>query len=687
MEETGVHENNNAITNDAFLEGLISLPKSNKKDIVADLYKIHLNEQVSELNNEFCNYYYASNIEDDTEYFAIVFNNEHLHPVQDISLLHQKPPIGLNKILAYSVVELSTTGAEHLVVIINSYDPKKNLQNYILEKGVLNSEQAEALIKSLTEMLAELSGLGIYQCNINPQNIIMDKDELLFLREFVHSMPNLYQPNQYLPAELLECEKLSREYYSIKGEVYALGITILEAYLGKSLWNDFNSEKEYNETRLENGSFKYLLNRAKISERFRIFFRFTLQDNTELRWKIVNLLDWVNGKHHRYESYDSISDVTNILSFEDKNYSNLKSLSYAFFYEWDKALRFTKDDKLYKWASREQIAPEVIQGIRDLVDLKSANVVVANNLNAHFKLTKLLSSIDPYGAIKLADFAISARSIPRYLHFLMVRHKKNDYEKVVKIMKDCLWDHYTNPESVGYLEPRQRINFKNNATGINFTTITKSIEKLVYALNPYSRCLSKMLDKYYVANLADMISALENIANSSPNKFTLDRNIVAFIAAKLDLKDEIKAVVLYNFPKLSEHPVILTLSVLNLLHQSDPEVKMPNICNAIGNELIKLMEEHLHNIEFKKKIITSIEEAKKVGDISAIVKVLSNQQQFINDYNGYYEACKQVKNLEDRIKSLKDSRTIFNTAIIMGQKFTVLASYILCLIVTVTVMF
>jgi hypothetical protein len=210
---------------------------------------------------------------------------------------------------------------------------------------------------------------------------------------------------------------------------------------------------------------------------------------------------------------------------------------------------------------------------------------------------------------------------------------------------------------------------------------------LVYSLNPNSRCLSKMLEKYYVTNIEDLVAALDKYAENNPKKFTLDRHIIAFIAAKLDYREDIRATVLFNFPKLSENPVILTLSVLNLVSQNHPELKMPNICKALASELQGLLNDHLHNVTFKKDVIANINEAAQTGEIGAIVKVLSNQQQFMNDYNGYYEACKQVKNLEEKIKSLQNATTIYNTATLMGQKFTVLASYILCLIVTITVMF
>ena len=51
----------------------------------------------------------------------------------------------------------------------------------------------------------------------------------------------------------------------------------------------------------------------------------------------------------------------------------------------------------------------------------------------------------------------------------------------------------------------------------------------------------------------------------------------------------------------------------------------------------------------------------------------------------YYEACRQAKIIEQQIKSLNNQDRIFNGALLLGQKTTVLLSYVLCFIVTVTV--
>ena len=125
-------ENKPEIQEDAAaLNELVQVERSSEKDTVGDIFKIHLNEPVHELSNEFCKYYYASNIADDSEFLAIVYENTFIHPLATIAKLHKNGHEGLNRIHAFSIVEISTTNSEHLVVIVNSYDPKNNLESYL----------------------------------------------------------------------------------------------------------------------------------------------------------------------------------------------------------------------------------------------------------------------------------------------------------------------------------------------------------------------------------------------------------------------------------------------------------------------------------------------------------------------------------------------------------------------------
>ena len=464
---------------------------------------------------------------------------------------------------------------------------------------------------------------------------------------------------------------------------------MLQAYTTGVHWNDQKKIHDYNAARFENTTYKYLLSQVKLPEKLRVFFKWTLRDGASMRWKTANLKEWLDGKITK-TTHESLSDNKNTLGFNDNNYSTVKALSYAFFNHWTKAMKFIKDTKLLKWAGREQFNNDDLESIQSLMDKKSNSpFVVTNTLNSHIRISKLLSILDKDGSIRQEGLALSATSIPTFLHYLIINNKKELAEKVLRLIKDEAWNQYQeNKDAAGHLNKDGAdtlITMAARTQSESGSSTTNSIEKLVYSLNPNAVCNSILLKKHHVTTIPELLMSLDYVAEKNPKKLNIDKHVVAFVATKLDLQEDIKVAILPNFPNISEHPVIRALGMLNLLQQHEPDIEIPNICRVVVSNLKKLFEDHLHNVEFKAKILSMLDEVAKEGSLSQIIQILSKQQQFINDYNGYYEACRQAKILEQKIKSLNNEGSIFNSSLMLGQKTTVLVSYVLCLIVTVAV--
>ncbi len=673
------------------LKNTLDFPRSDKQDTVNNIFKIHLTEEIYELSNQFCKYYHASNIDDKSIFFAIVYESSFVVPVTVIDSLYKNPVDGVNKILSWSVVRISSDNVERLVVIINSYNYNNNLLSYIQKNGSFSLSSNEKIIEKITNVITELSARGIYGYNISPYNILMneDKDTILNLREFINSYPYFNEKDQYIAPELIECLKSSRRTKNCKQDVYALGVTIFYSFSALSPWEEFSEEGEYNEQRLDEGSYKYLTRKTQLSKRFRIFLSSAVHDSPSMRWDTKNIYDWLGKKKDEtiYDSPNSTNKYT--IGFNNQNYSNPKSLSYAMFRFWEKANKFIKDSKFMLWVAKQQFSNETIASIKSVIDARYKDSMFDTNgisIYSDQKLTKLLSIIDPNGSLRYETIAISAESIPETLQYLQNSKRQNFFEEVIKIIKDKNWQNYTGIYSPGFLEETKGNEFHYLAERNNNKLSHKNNERLIYSLNPYLPCLSSMLNGKYVNNIKELLLALDSYAQKQPNNFIIDRHVSAFIAAKLDLKDNIKPLILLNFPKFTEHHAIKSLSTINLLHQHEPDIKITNICKAISLELIKLFDQYLHNTEFKKTISSKIESVAEESSIPKIIDIFSNQQQFIDDYNGYYQACKQANSLEEKIMTLNAEVSNFNNAfIILGQKTTVLASYILCLVAIVAI--
>lgn len=672
---------------DKEIEHKDAIPRSLTEDMVSDVYKIHLNEEILDLSNEFCKYYYATNLETEDEYFALVFSNDFLQDYHRLATLSQNHIPHLNQVISYSIVYISSTKSEQLVAIVDQYDSADNLAQYIANGHALSTKAIEEFVANIAQTITSLENAGIYGCNINPKNILMQNGHFLAIREFIDSYPHFHQNNQHLAPEIVECEKAGRLMLTAKADVYALGVTIFEAFSHKSIWNDHKSNDDYNYSRFENTTYKYLLTGIRLQEKLRIFFKYTLHDEANIRWSPEQLLEWLAGKITK-SSHDSIADNKNTIALGEINYSSRKSLAYGLFKNWNEATRFIKDAKLFKWVSRETISADALEEIKAIVEKKTDSpFVAANTSGSQSKLSKILSLLDPNGPIRLEDIAFSAASIPILVHYLITHNRRDAVEKIIKLIKDEAWALYNkNHDAAGYLKSSLTDHYMKIASYVQFSSVTKGLDRFNYSLNHKLHCYSTVFKNKHVTTLHELIDAMESIAEKSPTRLNIDKNVIAFISAKLDLFDEIKPAILQNFPKFSEHHSVRTLSVLYILEKNVKGMKIPSTVAVISNQLKEMFEESIHNIEFRQKLSDQLSQVAKEESVKNIIQLLYDQQPFVNDYNGYYEACKKTKVIEQQIKALHNEDSVFSTALLLGQKMTVLISYVLCFIVTIAVL-
>ncbi|NRB10260.1 MAG: hypothetical protein HRU35_01390 [Rickettsiaceae bacterium] len=658
----------------------LDIPISAKPDIVDNQYKILLNKPVHDLGNEFCKYFVATNTQKNTEHLALIYENSCIPPIGILNTLSGKNIVGMVNILAYAIVTLSSNNNKCLAVIIEHYNHKQTLTNYIKDNKRLNIKQVEQLIKTLTLVLSRLNNDKIASIGINPDNIIILGDGTFILREFIHSYPNFYQKEQFIAPEIVECHPAARN-STIKGDIYAMAVTAFYTYTGREPWEEYPDNIRYNEARFEKTSYKLLTGDLKIPERMKLFLRSTLHDNVGLRWKISTIISWIEGKLEQSITHNLNANNQLHIAFNEKNYSNMQSLAYALFNNWNKVLPFLKDGKLAKWIAHQQINNDVVKNVQELCEgVTKSTLALKNSPESNRIISKLLSLIGHFGTIRYDGIAISATNVPQLLHYLLTNNKKVIFEKVIRIIQYEDLNNYTHPDAAGYVGEANINIYKNLITNLNSSSPFNGFERLVYSLNPYAKCYSRIVEKDYITDIQALLVSLDKIAEEDPKKFHIDRNMIAFIAAKLGIKNDINPIVLKNFPKFAEHPTVIALSIICTL-QKKFNMKIPNIVVALALELKELCAEYIHNVKFKAEIISNLEKISSDNTVFDIVDVLSNQQKFINDYNGYYEACKMAQVYLEKIQKLRSSQKTDNRALIFGQNVTVLTSYVLCFIV------
>jgi serine/threonine protein kinase len=343
----------------------ISLPRSEQPDHIDKFYKISLSEPVTELNNELCKYYIARHIDTSEEFYAIIFEKYNIYGIRWLSSLKNMSLYSVNVPIAYGITKISVTNEYSLVVIVKKYDHSNNLMRRIASYGVMtNSEIEEQIIIPITSLIQFCEKNNIEIGNISPSNVIFTSESKIMCREFFTSPPHFFQENYLLAPEIAGCLPYGRVTGDISADIYALGVVVLYALTGNQNWAKY-SEQQYDLARLESGSFNILAGKTKISPDFKNLLKGILFDTPNERWRIRNILDWVNGKVTKIVSSDNLDAVSPIV-FNEMNFQTCRALAYSMHISWDQATQFMKEERLTKWIQRSLIKTKLTESINEI---------------------------------------------------------------------------------------------------------------------------------------------------------------------------------------------------------------------------------------------------------------------------------------------------------------------------------
>ena len=203
----------------------------------------------------------------------------------------------------------------------------------------------------------------------------------------------------------------------------------------------------------------------------------------------------------------------------------------------------------------------------------------------------------------------------------------------------------------------------------------------LYLSDRHIPCLSPTVINDYVLSLDDLLVSLDKIAAHTPSKLSIDEHIAAFVSSRLPTGSNLEEKLGTGHEHLSKSIMLEGISLLAIAQEHSHDIKIPHLCSIVAQKLIEWINDNLHSIKLKKVITSEIAELASTGSLSQILYVISNPQLFQNDYRGYKVAHRQVVDLTDNIKYLSDEEQVYELGIALGQRLTVIFSYVLCLLV------
>ena len=604
------------------------LPRSYQDDIVEGTYKIHVDRLVNELSNQFCRYYFATNLKSEKEYFAIVFERSFNPPIREIDILKKHPIASINKLISYSLVKLSTSRKYQLVVIVEAYDPFETLQNHIETNGPMDESIVQnSLIPFLIKSMDFCNIHEINYGNINPQNIIITKNNTFVLKEFVSALPNFYQPPAYLAPEIGDAIQTGRIKNGVSVDMYALGMTIYYSLTGLALTFNHYDPRILNAKRIEEGTYNVITKKSKIPKAFRTLLASTLNDNPLYRWDSTQLADWLSTTQGKQVTNNPSKISGHTILFEGYNYSHPEALASAMYTFYESGIKLCHDENFMRWVQK---AKGKTDNLEDFI------LFTNNNRNRIFSsvvdsekeemMLKIFTMLDAYSPIRIKDFCITLESIPNILFSAIYNDNKSLFDQLSKILRRNYWKIILTPEYKDQIPYEYLDKITNLSSELTSNASEYVGKQQLYLSDRHIPCLSPTVINDYVLSLDDLLVSLDKIAAHTPSKLSIDEHIAAFVSSRLPTGSNLEEKLGTGHEHLSKSIMLEGISLLAIAQEHSHDIKIPHLCSIVAQKLIEWINDNLHSIKLKKVITSEIAELASTGSLSQILYVISNPQ-------------------------------------------------------------
>ena len=657
----------------------VRITRSSEIDIIAQKYKIITDKQITDLNTEFSQYYIATSLEDNEEFFAIAFTKSFTYSFNIIKKLISFPNPYLILPLEAEIVQLSHNNEWRFVVIVPKYEYSNTLEYIVSEEGALSENIIyNSLIHTFNEIFQYTESKNIQCGNINPSNIIYHNGKFV-LREFFTQYQNFFQDPYLLPIELFDCVPYARVTHDSASDTYAFGATLVYSYLGKKTWLKY-TEEQFKEFILDHSSFSAFVDKSHIPDNLKNLLKGLLYDHPHERWKGRGIREWVAGKASKMTISSNI-DAISPISFNDKSYSGCKHLARGLFLQWHAAQSFVMDLRLSQWIQRNVSKVNIIDNVTELLDQIKNTMVGKNNINEY--IFKLIMALDSSGPLRLRQISISYFSIPQ----LLMNVSYHNLNNLISLLNDLLtrrhWEFASKclPE---YAEYQEYTNLLEDALVYYTPELGMNLERMVYACNPQLPCLSENLEGSYVTNTSELISALDEISFRNPDLNLVDKHITSFTYDRIGLQRPIGVKILQPFPDLLESPVINALLVL-ILAQDHSQIKQaPNLSKLFAQRLEGLINKNIYNRQVREMFAKDLHNSAADGSLKKLLHIICNTSLLKHDKDEYKKALSELSRINAKIRMMKNEEKIEGIGLFFGFRFTVVASYFILFIIFLT---
>ena len=491
----------------------------------------------------------------------------------------------------------------------------------------------------------------------------------------------------YEPLERLMADPLGRGEANEKSDVYALGILAFDLMYGLEKIKAIPKET-FIERIINMGTYHLFATNREFSDTFSDFFRGIFNENPAERWGLEQLSQWIGGKRFNMIAPSAPKEASRPIEFVGQEFFSRRMLAYALRTHWRESLKDIKAMRVDRWCEMSLHRPELSEKL-------DRSMRIAGNASTDAQmndmLTRVISILDPTGPLHSHALSLRPDAIGPVLADIM-KHNGQELPQLLSFIENDFGNFWSEQADINKSSEMslaiwrlQRARPYLKSKGIGF-----GLERVLYELNPSLCCQSPLLKPYHVTSSLDALKALDALAPSLGYENSLvDRDIAAFIAAKIDMGKEIRIHDLASVPALADNQELLMLKLMAKAQQKHARLQLVGLCTWAAMRVEKMIDT-IHNRIIRKRLKLQLKKLAQTGNLFDVLTAIINVDVSFHDHDGFAKAIALHQINHDRMERLNNKEILDYKAKRAGGKMAMIISYLALVItsyITLTDMF
>lgn len=584
----------------------------------------------------------------------------------------------LVRLIDHGIVYLSNLSEQRHVLLFEK--PQGQRLSTLLAEGLQFNEQKlhEQILTPLSNALSSLDELGISHCNIHPSNIYLG--EKLVLGECISLPAGFSQEFIYEPVERISAIPQGKGAGSLKVDVYAIGVLVIEALHNLSRLRGI-SQDQLISLLLQQGCYNTLIGNGEFSEYFHDLLRGSLCDDPADRWSSAQLAQWITGKRFNIIHPSTPREASRPFTFDGKDYFNRKSLAHALYTNWETAKNFVRGAKIERWLEQSIQLPDDGALVNQIINMSGSSG--KNAKRANDVLTRLLIVLDPSGPIRTEYLAFNTDAIGKMLSEAMYNKRHNDLNLLVEVMLNDLPHYWTERQKNSQTQEVQDAVWKIQSSRSVLTNpgFGFGVERCLYDLNHDLPCYSPQLKGLYLTGLQEFMQAIDALASEKPGEFTLmDRHLMAFATSRAKINNDVRFTEIAAFaPELAQCKELHVLQLMAKAQSKSNLATLPGLSYHAALMVLGLLDK-IHSRKIRETFAQRVRQLAESGNVQSVLNVLLDITFLERDRTGYNNAKEMFLRNQLEINKLRDRDELRKKVKDRSQRWASIASMFIFLI-------